>query len=242
MKKSNKSIVGLIASAITGSKSSQGSNSRRYVPTTTTTILDGPGLGEISKTAEKIKTVLSDVETEGKKRGYERAAAEYDAAYERIENEYLAAKRILEQQTAGKEAEVSRLLTKLQQLESKKKTLEHAVREKAEQVSETYHISPSSVSQCLSSGTLLTGGTEATVLDLIYRYKGQKLKNAEEKGYAEARQLHRKKIKELKDNLERLRAKGEAEIRDLANLIADAIEEISESETKIAELEIVLNS
>ena len=54
--------------------------------------------------------------------------------------------------------------------------------------------------------------------------------------------MYKKKIRELKDNLELLKKKGDAELQELASLITDAIKEISDAETKIAELEIVLNS
>lgn len=86
------------------------------------------------------------------------------------------------------------------------------------------------------------GGSGTGILDLIYRYKSKKLKEAEEKGYAEARRLYRRKIQELKDNLELLKKKGDVEIQELTKLITDTIKEISDAETKIAELEIVLNS
>lgn len=250
-----KSLAGMIFDAITDSKSSgssrgsSGSSSssswKPYIPTTTTTMPNiglGSRSGGIMDTLEKIDTILTDVDTEGEKRGYERAAAEYDAAYERIENEYLAAKKMLNQQMVNKDAEATRLISKLQQLEEEKKILERQVREKTKQVSNKYDIPVSSVSQSLASGTLLMGGTGTGVLDLIYRYKSKKLKEAEEKGYAEARKLYRKKIRELKDNLELLKKKGDAELQELASLITDAIKEISDAETKIAELEIALNS
>lgn len=248
-----KSLAELIFDAITdsispgSSKGSSGSSSfnswEPYIPTTTTSmpyIGLGSRSGNILDTLEKIDTILTDVDTEGEKRGYERAVAEYDAAFERIEKEYLTAKNLLEQKMANKDAEASRLISKLQQLEEDKKNLDRRVREKTKQVSIKYDIPMSSVSQFLASGTLLMGGTG--VLDLIYFHKSKKLKEAEEKGYAEARRLYKKKIRELKDNLELLKKKGEAELQELDSLIIDAIKEISESETKIAELEIVLNS
>lgn len=246
-----KSLAGLIFDAITDTKSSgssrdsSGSSSwKPYIPTTNTTVPTRIGLGggNILDNLEKLDTVLMDVDTEGVKRGYERAAAEYDAAYERIENEYLTAKKMLDQQMVNKDAEATRLIYKLQQLEEDKKNLERRVREKTKQVSNKYDIPVSSVSQSLASGTLLMGGSGTGVLDLIYRYKSKKLKEAEEKGYAEARRLYRKKIRELKDNLELLKKKGNAELQELAKLITDAIKEISDAETKIAELKIALNS
>lgn len=243
-----KSLAGMIFDAITDSKSSSrssGSSSwKPHVPTTTTTVPTGIGLGggNILDTLEKLDTVLMDVDTEGEKRGYERAAVEYDAAYERIENEYLTAKKMLDQQMVNKDAEATRLISKLQQLEEDKKFLERQVREKTKQVSNKYNIPVSSITQSLNAGTLLIGGSGMGVLDLIYHYKSKKLKEAEEKGYAEARSLYRKKIRELKDNLELLKKKGDAELQELAKLITDAIKEISDVETKIAELEIALNS
>ena len=143
---------------------------------------------------------------------------------------------------ANKDAEASRLISKLQQLEEEKKILERQVREKTKQVSNKYDIPVSSVSQSLASGTLLMGGTGSGILDLIYRYKSKKLKEAEEKGYTEARRLYRKKIRELKENLELLKKQGDAELQELASLITDAIKEIADVETKISELEIALNS
>lgn len=96
-----KSLAGVIFDAITDSKSSGSSNGssgssswKPYIPTTTTTVptVIGLGGGNILDTLEKLDTVLMDVDTEGEKRGYERAAAEYDAAYDRIESEYFTAK------------------------------------------------------------------------------------------------------------------------------------------------------
>ena len=242
-----KSLAGMIFDAVTDSKSDGPSSSglqRLHLPTTTTTVPTGIGLGNnsIIDTLEKLDTVLMDVDTEGKKRGYERASAEYDIAYKHIENEYLMAKKMLEQQMASKDAEVSELISKLQQLEEEKRVLERRVREKTKQVSDKYDIPVSSVTQSLSAGTLLIRGAGTEVLDLIYRYKNKKLKDAEEKGYEEARRLYQKKIKELEDNLEKLKNKGNTELQELAKLIADAIKEISVTETKIAELEIILNS
>lgn len=245
-----KSLAGLIFDAVTDKKTSgksSGSSSwTSYVPKTTTTMPTGVGLGSksggILETIEKIDTILMDVDTEGQKRGYERAAAEYDAAYERIEKEYLVAKRVLEQQMASKDDEASKLISKLQQLEKEKKAVARRVNEKTKQVSGKYNIPVPSVTRGLTSGTLMMGGSGAGVFDLVYMYKNKKLKEAEEKGYQEARRLYKKKINELKENLDRLKNKGDAELQELAELITDVIREIADAESKIAELEIALNS
>ena len=240
----DKSLVKIIFDTLTDPKSSGLSSRKLPISTTTPTLPTGIGTGDpkILDTLEKLDTVLMDVDTEGEKRGYERAAAEYDAAYVRIENEYLTAKNLLEQLITSKDTEATRLISKLQKLEEDKRILERKVHEKTKQVSNKYNIPVSSITQSLVSGTLLIGGSGTGVLDLIYRYKSKKLKEAEKKGYEEARQLYRKKIRELKDNLELLRKKSSAELQELAKLITDTIKEISDIETKIAELEIVLNS
>lgn len=242
-----KSLAGIIIDAITNSSSSSGLSSSSWepsIPTTTTTVPTIPGMGSggIFDTLEKLDTVLMDVDTEGQKRGYERAAAEYDAAFERVEKEYLETKRLIDKQIATKGSEASGLISKLQELEREKEKLNWQIKDKTRQVSSKFNISTSSVSQSLASGTLLIGGSGTGVLDMIYMYKSKKLKEAEEKGYSEARRLYRKKIRELKDNAERLKIKGNVGVQELMNLISDAIREISEAETKIAELEIALNS
>lgn len=243
-----KSLAEIIFGAVTGSKSSTSSSFslNDMIKTTITPTVPTvnpfltPKPDTPLDTFKKLDTILMDVDTEGEKRGYERAAAEYDAAYERVENEYLTAKKLLDQQMADKDAEFSRLISKLQELEEDVKNLKREIREKTTQVSEKYDVSTSTVSQALDSGMLLMGGSG--IFDLIYRYKSKKLKEAEEKGYAEAKRLYKNKIKELRNNLELLKKKGNAEMQKMAKLITDTIKELSDAETKIAELEIALNS
>ena len=115
-------LIGAICDGIKDSKTSGSSRSNPIkidLPTTPTTVPTGIGLGKggVLDTLEKLDTILMDVDTEGEKRGYERAAAEYDVAYERIENEYLETKKMFESQKANKDEESSRLIKKLQRLE-----------------------------------------------------------------------------------------------------------------------------
>lgn len=79
------------------------------------------------------------------------------------------------------------------------------------------------------------------VLDIAYEYKKKKLDEAEREGYEKARKLYKKKIAELKTNFEKLRKKGNSEIQEALDLINDIMKEISDTEMKIADLEIVLN-
>ena len=157
----DKSLVKIIFDTLTDPKSSGLSSRKLPISTTTPTLPTGIGTGDpkILDTLEKLDTVLMDVDTEGEKRGYERAAAEYDAAYVRIENEYLTAKNLLEQLITSKDTEATRLISKLQKLEEDKRILERKVHEKTKQVSNKYNIPVSSITQSLVSGTLLIGGS-----------------------------------------------------------------------------------
>lgn len=191
------------------------------------------------KTLEKLETVfMDDVEVEGKKRGYERAAAEYDAAFERVEKEYLETKKLIEQQLSSKDSEVTQLIAELKKLERCKEYLEQEIENKSNKVADKYDLPISTVSYSVGS---VVAGKSIGVLDLIYHYKNKKLQESEAKGYAEARSLYKRKIRELKDNLERLKSKGTKEIQDLTQLIANVLKEISDAEAQIAELEIALN-
>lgn len=197
------------------------------------------GMEDSRKIFDKLETVfMDDVETEGQKRGYERAAAEYDAAFERIENDYCEAKRILDQQADDKKAEAARLISKLQELQQRKSRLEQEIEEKTEKVADKYDLPISTVSYSVGS---VISDSHVGVLDLIYHYKNKKLQEAEAKGYEAARKIYKAKIRELKDNLERLKSTGDKEIQEMCALIRDVLKEISNAETKIAELEIALH-
>lgn len=49
---------------------------------------------------EKIDMLFKDVETEGKKQGYKRAASEYEKVFRVIENEYKQTKELIQSQKA----------------------------------------------------------------------------------------------------------------------------------------------
>lgn len=210
---------------------------------TATTKLPGIAAGspkDIVDTLEKIGLLFTDVEMEGQKRGYERAAVEYEEAFARIEEEYRETKRVLEAEIYKKGAKVDRLIAKLHELELRRDALKEQVKCQAQQVSKRYNIPLQKVSQAAATGTLIVGGSSFDLLDIICAKKEKKLKEAEERGYREARSEYRKKIDDLKTNLNRLIVKGESELAELTNLIKDVIDEIEREETKIAELKVLM--
>ena len=50
------------------------------------------------KIKDDFKMLLTDVETEGKKKGYQRAAIEYEVAFRRIEKEFKETKNLINSQ------------------------------------------------------------------------------------------------------------------------------------------------
>lgn len=194
-----------------------------------------PGIGE------KIEMLFTDVETEGKKRGYDRASREYAEAYRKIEKEFSETMNLIENQknTYGRQA--YQFIEHLEELEKEREYLKNLINSKVKDVSKKYHISESKIMDSVSSGTLLYDGPgRIGLLDIIYSYKEKKLREAEQRGYAEAKELYESKIQNLKDELKRLKEKGDSEIRTLLHQISQILDAIAEEEMKIAELKILL--
>ncbi len=190
---------------------------------------------------EKVDMLFKDVETEGKKQGYERAAKEYGKAFKAIEDEYKATKELIENQKKSYDSKSEALISKLENLEKQKEELENQVKRKTKGVSTKYNIPTGDVTKSLAAGTLLVGGPAIVdILGLIYNHKEKKLREAEQRGYAEARKLYEKKIARLKKKLLELKNKGSKEIQKLLDMINDLFDAISEEQMKIAELKILL--
>ena len=95
---------------------------------------DGPNV------IEKVEMLFTDVETEGKKQGYDSAAREYGKVYRDIENEFLETKKIIEQQKNSYDNKADSLISKLESLEREKGNLEKQVNDKAKEVSRRFDI------------------------------------------------------------------------------------------------------
>lgn len=189
---------------------------------------------------DKIDMLLTDVETEGKKKGYSRAAEEYGKVFRSIESEYKQAKELIESQKNMYNAQSDTLIEKLEALENQKRRLENQVKQKTKAVSEKYDIPVSQVQGSLAAGTLITGPATVDILGMIYRHKEKKLREAEQRGYLEAKELYESKIDKLKKELAELKSKGSADIKKMVSMIGDILDAIAEEQMKIAELKILL--
>lgn len=118
---------------------------------------------------DKIDMIFTDVETEGKKKGYSRAAKEYEKVFCYIEEEYNKVKNIMENQKDIYGTKSDILIQKLEELENKRQNLENQVEEKIEAVSKKYGISTSQVRTSIINGDIIM--SSGSILDIIYRYK-----------------------------------------------------------------------
>ena len=185
--------------------------------------------------------LLTDVETEGKKQGYQRAAKEYEVAFRRIEKEFKETKDLINNQKNDYGNEAYKYIEKLEKLEQQKESLQNQINSKAKDLSKKYGVSYDNIKNSISgSSSLLEEPGNINFLDIICSYKEKKLRQEEQKGYLEAKQLYEEKIKKLKNELSELKKKGDAEIQILVKQISQVLDAIAEEEMKIAELKILL--
>lgn len=187
---------------------------------------------------EKVDMLFTDVETEGKKRGYDKASKEYKKIFIEIENTYQETKRLIELQKNIYGNKCDKLIDKLESLEYEKEKLKKQVDNKVKEVSRAYNIPQTQILSSMRSGII--ANNNIGILDMIYRHKEKKLKKAEQEGYLEAKALYEAKIRKLKEELARLKKDGNREIEKLIKLISEVIDEIVENQMNIAELRILL--
>lgn len=193
------------------------------------------------KIKDDFKMLLTDVETEGKKQGYQRAAKEYEVAFRRIEKEFKETKDLINNQKNDYGNEAYKYIEKLEKLEQQKESLKNQINSKAKDLSKKYGVSYDNIKNSISGSSSLLGEPgNINFLDIICSYKEKKLRQEEQKGYLEAKQLYEEKIKKLKNELIELKKKGNAEIQTLVKQISQVLDAIAEEEMKIAELKILL--
>ena len=188
---------------------------------------------------EKVAMIFKDVKTDGKKRGYKKAAVEYEKAFKAIEEEQKSTKEFFERQKNSFNVRSEVLIFKLESLETQKKELENQVKQKNQEVSIKYKI-PLGRVEALTNATITGGPLVLDFLRLIYIHKDKKLREAEQEGYTEAKKDFDIKTTKLKSDLMELKNKGSKEIEEYINMIGDLFDAISDEHMKIAELEILL--
>jgi hypothetical protein len=189
-------------------------------------------------TIEKIEMLFKDVETEGKKEGYTRAAKEYKKAFRAIETEYKQTKELFESQKDDYYNLSEKLIAKLEELEKQKISIKKQLERNTKDVSDKFHIPIGDVRKAAMAGTLIS--PSFGILDIIYKHKEKKLKEAEQRGYLEAKELYESKIAKMRRELQELKKQGHADIKKLLDMISDILDAIAEEQMQIAVLKILL--
>nr|WP_303182893.1 hypothetical protein [Lachnoclostridium phocaeense] len=207
----------------------------------TDTVADLLGIDRGPSVFEKIETVLTDVETEGRKRGCTKAAEEYKSAIKYLEKEYDAAVKFLgeirEQAASGTE----RLFVQLEHLTREKESLQAELDKKADRVADKYDIPVCEVKKCCI-GSRFTGGPGASlaVLDLVYAYKRHKLLEAEQAAYSKAREEYEARVAELRQRLTAVAEKADRNMKRYVELCQELLDEMARAKAEVVELGILL--
>ena len=164
--------------------------------------------------------------TEAKKRGYARAAREYEKVLMALEEEYRQTKNLLYIER-GNNKKITDVL--IHQLED----LEREVEQKKKVVAKKYNVSPSQIG--VGTG-VLSGGW----VNLIFGSLEKKVRQAEQQGYLEAKEIYEQKIARLKQKLQSLKDELDLEVADFTQLINDLLSAIADKQAELAELNVAL--
>ena len=198
-------------------------------------MLDLFTVGKAPSGLQNIKMLLTDVETEGQKQGYARAAKEYEAAFEIVESEFQRVKSCFDIKKTNLDGQSEALVLLLERLEREKAACQKEVDRNARKVADKHGISISDVKTSFGYSYQVD-----IVGCLISQYQENKLREAEQRGYVEAKKLYEAKLQKLKSELAELRQKCSFQVKEMLVLIDDLLDAIAKEQTNIAELKMLL--
>lgn len=197
-------------------------------------------LSEVIKTVETIDALLTDQTTKGKKEGYSDAASVYEAVYSDLKKKYGKLISDIESKKTDLYITSDKGLIELEKLEAERDRLKAELKNKAEDASETFNISASSIRSSLSSGSsrFFTSSSmwSHDFRDSIIAKKKKERMQARRDGYMEAKVLYEEKISQLKDQYRKTKADADIELSNCANRVSALLNEI---ETKLNEIETI---
>lgn len=196
------------------------------------------GSGSIFDVIEYIGNLNSDPETDGKKDGYKRAAAEYKPVYQKLKKEYKQAISEIQRQKQCYDSESNAKIAYLSKLEKQRDALQEKLETRIRAVVDEEGLSVSDLGSSLGrSGFIKDPYSEITWSILERKWRRKK---AEKEGYLEAKQLYEEKLDVLRRKLEEEKANASRQMKKYADLISDILREIEETQMKIADLKIAL--
>lgn len=192
----------------------------------------------------QVRTIFSDVKTEGRKKGYKRAAKEYERVLKEMEwayQEIVNATRkqgIFYRRTTKKLLDIDNILNK-----EMKKTEEN-VEYKTAEVSKKYNIPFSNISSIIGMGKQTFAPIypyqQTSVISLVYEFRKNQMDKAEQEGYQDAKEEYEKLIMEKKEELKKLQQEVDENTKEMVKLICDTVGMLISEKMKDADLDIML--
>ena len=193
---------------------------------------------------EEVKTIFSDVKVEGKKRGYEKAAKEYERILEEIEWAYNETMDIIKKQGLFYRKTSEKLLKIATELNKENQEVNQSVESKTAEVSKKYNTSIDKISSAIGPGTQvftsLYSDMQTSLIDAVYEFRKMQMDKAEQEGYQEAKEVYEKLIKEKKEKLSELQQKEEGNNKQMVKLILDTVDLFVEEKIKDIDLSMLL--
>ena len=190
--------------------------------------------------SDKVKMVFTDAKAEGEKKGYEKAAKQYDDVLKKAEEFYNEIEEIVRKKKGFYQEQSKRLSDMLIVVQYEKKQLENELDLKIATVSEKYNIPVEKLKMGRIVDSVLMTVPQLYWLDLIYSYKENKMYKVEQEGYKEAQKSYRTKILNLKSNLRELQKEVDTTLQETLEQIVDLVILITSEQMEIAELKMAL--
>ena len=208
-----------------------GLNALNYVDAVTGTKRQAP-------LSQELKTIFSDVKTEGRKKGYNRAAQEYEPVLAEVEWAYDEIVATIKKQGVFYRQTSEKILGVASKLN------EENVRNKTVKVSEKYNMSIAGVSSIIGMGrntfVEMYPSRQPDLIDAVYEFRKGQMDKAEQKGYQEAKEVYEQAITTKKKELKQLQQKIDGQTKEMMDIVSDAIDMFVEEKMKDADLNILL--
>ena len=150
--------------------------------------------GKRNSLSDKVKMAFTDTKAKGEKKGYEKAVKQYDDVLKKAEKFYNEIEEIVRKKKGFYQEQSKRLSDMLIVVQYEKKQLENEMDLKIATVSEKYNIPVEKLKMGRIVDNVLMTVPQLYWLDLVYRYKENKMYKAEQEGYKEAQKSYRTKI------------------------------------------------
>lgn len=200
--------------------------------------------GKRNSLSDKVKMAFTDTKAKGEKKGYEKAAKQYDEVLKKAESFYNEIEDIVRKKKGFYQEQSKRLSDMLIVVQYEKKQLENELDLKKDEISEKYNIPLEKlkiekiVNNTLSNALVVV--PPLYWLNLVYNYKENRIYKAEMEGYKEAQNLYRTKILNVKNDLRELQKEVDTTLQEILEQIVDQVILITSEQMEIAELKMAL--